>query len=252
MRKKYFAGNWKMNLNRADAIALAEEIKETLFTENKRILLAPPFPYLEAVGRVLEGSSIELGAQNMFHETSGAFTGEVSPTMLRDLKATTVILGHSERRQYFGETDEFVLKKVKTALKNGLQVILCIGETLKEREEGIAEKVVLRQLCGGLEGVNKESLENITIAYEPVWAIGTGKVATPEDAETIHALIRKKLGELYSSEDAERMIIQYGGSVKPDNISGLMNMPNIDGALIGGASLKAKDFYAIVTYDRHL
>lgn len=241
-----------MNLNKTEAIALAEEIRETLFTENKRILLAPPFPYLEIVGRVLEGSSIELGAQNMYHESSGAFTGEVSPTMLKDLKVTTVIIGHSERRQYFGETDATVSNKVKSALKHGLQVILCIGETLKEREGGIAEKVVLTQLSGGLDGVKKESLMNITIAYEPVWAIGTGKVATPEDAEKIHALIRQRIGELYSSEDAQKIIIQYGGSVKPDNIAGLMKMPNIDGALIGGASLKAKDFYSIVTYDRHL
>ena len=241
-----------MNLTLSGAVSLAQEIQERVFTEGKRIMVAPPFPYLDAVGKVIKGSSIELGAQNMFYETSGAYTGEVSPNMLKELGVSTVILGHSERRQYFKESDEVVSKKVRSALKNGLNIILCVGETLAEREGGRADQVVINQLSGSLEGVDPGDIENITIAYEPVWAIGTGKTATPEDAETIHALIRGKIGDLFSSSSAENIVIQYGGSVKPDNILGLMKKPNIDGALIGGGSLKIEDFYSIVTYDRPL
>lgn len=236
-----------MNLNRSEAVELAKAIRDYPRKEDQKIMIAPPFPYLEAVAGVVKGSGIILGAQNLCHELSGAFTGEVSALMLKDLSVDTVIIGHSERRHVFGESDAYIAKKIETALSAGLNIIFCIGETLSEREKGEAEKVVLKQLSEGLKQVKPETLPKVTIAYEPVWAIGTGRTATPEDAEAIHAIIRNKLGELYSISAAEETIIQYGGSVKPDNIKGLMAKPNIDGALVGGAALKADSFCSILS-----
>jgi triosephosphate isomerase len=196
----------------------------------------------------LEGSSIQLAAQNLFWEEKGAFTGEVAPLMLKEVGCHYVILGHSERRQFFGETDGTVNRKIKATLSQGLKVIFCIGETLKEREEGKTFAVIERQVPEGLKDIRKEEMRNIVVAYEPVWAIGTGKTATPEQAEEVHRFIRKKLVELYSKEIAEGVRIQYGGSVTPENIKGLMAQENIDGALVGGASLKSETFSKIVRF----
>jgi triosephosphate isomerase len=195
---------------------------------------------------MLEGSHIELGAQNMYHEDEGAFTGEISPKMLKAVGCTYVILGHSERRQYFKETDEFINKKAKKALASGFIPIICVGETLQEREKNITNQVVTTQITGCLKDIPKSDVEKLVIAYEPVWAIGTGKVATPQQAQEVHQLIRKVLGQLYSASSAEKVVIQYGGSVKPDNAKELLHQPDIDGALVGGACLKADSFIAIV------
>ncbi len=212
------------------------------------VAVAPPFTALYAVRKELEGSPIQLAAQNLFWEEKGAFTGEIAPSMLREMGCHYVILGHSERRQFFGETDETVNRKVRATLSQGLKVIFCIGETLKEREEGKTFAVIERQMRGGLKDIRKEEMRSIVIAYEPVWAIGTGKTATPEQAEEVHRFIRKKLAKLYSKEIAEGVRIQYGGSVTPENVKGLMGQENIDGALVGGASLKSETFSKIVRF----
>lgn len=250
MRKPFIAGNWKMHMVRSEAAALAGALRAQLAGVSCRVMVAPPFTAIETVAGVLAGSTIEVGAQNMAAERSGAHTGEVAPAMLKDLGVTVVILGHSERRHSYGESDALINKKVLLALDEGLEVILCVGETLEEREAGRVEDVVRTQMVEGLKNVAPASLSKVTIAYEPVWAIGTGKTATPEDADAVHAFTRDVVRELYGEEAAEAMVIQYGGSVKPDNAAGLMAKTNIDGALVGGASLKAETFVPIVRFDR--
>ena len=247
-RHYYIAGNWKMHKTRADAAQLAQELVNQLGDGVHKYLIAPSFTLLETVSAVIEGTNILLGAQNCAPEEQGAHTGEVSVLQLKDLGVQTIILGHSERRHIYKENDELINKKVKLALKHGFEVILCIGELLEEREEGKAEEVCERQTVKGLEGVNASDLSNVVIAYEPVWAIGTGKTATPEDAEKIHGFVRKVIARLYSNAAAEKIIIQYGGSVKPENTKQLMAMENIDGALVGGASLKADTFVPIAKF----
>lgn len=248
-RLPFIAGNWKMNKTVAEAIDLVKQLKASLSgIEGVEVAVAPPFTALSAVRKEAEGSPIQLAAQNLFWEEKGAFTGEIAPLMLKEVGCHYVILGHSERRQFFGETDETVNRKVRATLNQVLKVIFCIGETLKEREEGRTFAVIERQVTGGLKGIGKEEMKNIVIAYEPVWAIGTGKTATPEQAEEVHRFIRKKLVELYSKEIAEGVRIQYGGSVTPENIKGLMGQENIDGALVGGASLKSETFSKIVRF----
>ncbi len=248
-RLPFIAGNWKMNKTVAEAIDLAKQLKASLSgIEGVEVAVAPPFTALFVVRKELEGSPIQLAAQNLFWEEKGAFTGEIAPPMLKEVGCHYVILGHSERRQFFGETDETVNRKVRATLSQGLKVIFCIGETLKEREEGKTFAVIERQLPGGLKDIRKEEMGSIVIAYEPVWAIGTGKTATPEQAEEVHGFIRKKLVQLYSKEIAEGVRIQYGGSVTPENVKGLMGQENIDGALVGGASLKSETFSKIVRF----
>ncbi len=245
MRRLLIAGNWKMNQTVPEALQLVRELKEKIEgVEDRDILVCPPFTALYPVGKELEGSSIALGAQNMFYEEKGAFTGEISPIMLKDIGCSYVILGHSERRHIFGETDELINKKVISAVKHDLIPILCVGETLQEREEGRTENIVGRQVREGLKGVNSEA--EFVIAYEPVWAIGTGKSATPEMAQEVHKFIREILKELFGEEKAKAVRILYGGSVKPKNAKDLLEMPDIDGALVGGASLKADSFVQIV------
>lgn len=249
MRTPFIAGNWKMHKTRAEARELATELKNQLGAVQHRLMVAPTFTSLEAVASALQGSNIMVGAQNMAAATSGAHTGEISPAMLRDVGASVVILGHSERRHVYGESDELINTKVKLALEEGFEVVLCIGETLDEREAGRVDEVNRRQLTAGLAGVNADALSAVTIAYEPVWAIGTGKTATPEDADNTHAAVRSIMAELYDPSVAEATVIQYGGSVKPDNVKGLMAKTNIDGALVGGASLKAESFVPIAQFD---
>jgi len=248
-RKPIIAGNWKMNKTPEETATLIKALIP-LVKDNDRvdIVVCPPFVDLAAAKEALAGSNIALGAQNMHFEESGAYTGEVSPGMLKALGVEYVILGHSERRQYFGETDEGVNKKVKAALKWGLKPIVCVGETLEERESGITSEVVCRQTKLALLGLSAMEAAGVIIAYEPIWAIGTGKTATAEDAnETIRA-IRGAIREVYGSDTADAIRIQYGGSMKPSNAAELMKMPEIDGGLIGGASLKAEDFAGIVNY----
>ncbi len=247
-RKKLIAGNWKMNKTSADAAALVTDIVAAVGRQaDVDVVVCPPFTSLESVGKALDGSTVNLGAQNMHPEASGAYTGEISAPMLRAIFATHVILGHSERRAYCGETDAFVNKKVLAALKNQLKPILCVGETLAEREAGATLKVVQTQLEGGLEGVNKEQVASIVIAYEPVWAIGTGKVATTEQAQEVHAFIRGLLVKLFGEPMAQKVRILYGGSMKPSNAPELLAQKDIDGGLIGGASLEARSFVELVT-----
>ena len=248
-RLPFIAGNWKMNKTVGEALDLVKQLKTSVSRiEGVEVAVAPPFTALYAVRKELEGSPIRLAAQNLYWEEKGAYTGEVSPPMLKEVGCHYVILGHSERRQFFGETDESVNRRIKAALSQDLGVIFCIGETLKEREEGKTFSVIERQVTGGLKDVGEEEMKKIAVAYEPVWAIGTGKTATPEQAEEVHRFIREKLGKLFSREIAEGVRIQYGGSVTPDNIKGLMGKENIDGALVGGASLKSDTFSKIVRF----
>ena len=248
-RLPFIAGNWKMNKTVGEALDLIRELKTAVSgVKGVEVAVAPPFTALYAVHKELEGSPIRLAAQNLYWEEKGAFTGEVSPLMLKEVGCQCVIIGHSERRQFFGESDETVNRRIKAALAQGLKVIFCIGETLKEREEAKTFAVIERQVSGGLKGLGDKELKNMTIAYEPVWAIGTGKTATPEQAEEVHRFIREKVEKLYSREVSEEIRIQYGGSVTPENIKGLMNQPNIDGALVGGASLKVESFSKIVRF----
>ncbi len=247
-RKKLIAGNWKMNKTSADGVTLVRDIVAAVGKQSDvDVVVCPPFTALESVGKTLEGSNVKLGAQNMHHEASGAFTGEVSAAMLRAIFATHVILGHSERRSYFGESDEFINKKVLAALKNQLKPILCVGETLAEREAGTTLKVVQTQTEKGLEGVSKEQAATLVIAYEPVWAIGTGKVATTEQAQEVHAFIRGLLVKLFGDAIAQKVRILYGGSMKPANAPELLAQKDIDGGLIGGAALEARSFVELVT-----
>lgn len=245
-RIKYIAGNWKMNKLSGEAVTLAKEIAESAKDLGCRIMIAPPFTALSEVSKAVKGTNILLGAQNMSNAVSGAYTGEVSPDMLIDLGVSVVILGHSERRTLYGETDAFINSKVKLALEKGLDVILCVGETLAEREAGKAAEIVSFQVENGLKDISAEFIGKITVAYEPVWAIGTGKTATADDAEAVHKVIREKLADMYSAADADKVLIQYGGSMKPENAAGLLAMPDIDGGLIGGAALKSESFLAIL------
>jgi triosephosphate isomerase len=243
------AGNWKMNKTVGEAVELVRQLKNELSgVEGVEMVVAPPFTALDAVRKELARSSIHLAAQNVFWEEKGAFTGEVAPPMLREIGVEYVIVGHSERRQYFGETDETVNRRLKAVLGQGMKPIFCVGETLKEREGGKTFSVLERQIDGGLRELSESHLRSIVIAYEPVWAIGTGKTATPEQAEEVHQFLRKKLESLYTRGVAESLRIQYGGSVTPENIKGLMGQPDIDGALVGGASLKAESFSKIVRF----
>jgi triosephosphate isomerase len=247
-RKKIVAGNWKMNLDRAKARELTAAVSARRGEAKAvELVLCPPALYVETVGTALAGAKadVSLGAQNMHDKVSGAFTGEVAPAMLVDLGCRYVILGHSERRTLFGETDAIVNAKTKAALAAGLTPIVCVGETLEEREGGKTQAVVMAQIRGSLADLAAADLAKTVIAYEPVWAIGTGKVATPEQAQEVHALIRGLLAGMSSPEVAATITIQYGGSVKPDNAAVLAAQPDIDGALVGGASLKAEDFLGI-------
>ncbi|MCS7298747.1 MAG: triose-phosphate isomerase [Spirochaetia bacterium] len=249
MRRYLIAGNWKMNKTVSESVELARGLVERLKdVDDRDILICPPFTSLYPVYQVIRGTNIKLGAQDVFYEDSGAYTGEISPIMLKDVGCEYVIIGHSERRHVIGETDEVINKKVRNTLKNGLRVILCVGELLEEREQGKTLDVVRGQTVNGLSGVSKEDIKNVVIAYEPVWAIGTGKTAKPEDAQEVQEFIRKIISEMYSKEIADGFIIQYGGSVKANNIDDLMAMPDIDGALVGGASLNLDEFVRIVKF----
>jgi triosephosphate isomerase len=246
-RKKLIAGNWKMNKTASDGAALVSELVATIGKQTDvEVVLCPPFTGLESAAKALDGSTLKLGAQNMHFEPSGAFTGEVSAPMLRALFTTHVILGHSERRSYFAETDALINKKVLAALKNQLRPILCVGESLAERESGATLKVVQTQTEAALEGVAKDQAASLVIAYEPVWAIGTGKVATTEQAQEVHAFIRGLLTKLFTEPVAQKIRILYGGSMKPANAPELLAQKDIDGGLIGGASLEARSFVELV------
>jgi triosephosphate isomerase len=247
MRRALIAGNWKMHRTAAQARGLAEELKGLVASASADVVVCPTFTSLQAVGEALEGSSISLGAQNMHWEQEGAFTGEVSAAMILTIGCTYVILGHSERRQYFAETDADVNRKLAAALDAGLKPIVCVGETLEQRDSGQMESVVLGQVKAALDGIPAEAIPGIALAYEPIWAIGTGRTATPAQAEEVHLLIRQFLRSNCGDQAADAVRIQYGGSVKPDNALELFSQANIDGGLIGGASLKAESFAAIVT-----
>jgi triosephosphate isomerase len=247
MRRLFVAGNWKMNLDRAKAIALAGAVaQEAAKTPGVEVAVCPPSIYLDAVATALKDSSIGVGAQNVYHEASGAFTGEISTAMLLDVGCRYVILGHSERRHLLGETDELINKKVLAALAAGLTPIVCVGELLSEREQGQTGQVIRRQFEGSLAEIGDAQMTQIVIAYEPVWAIGTGKVATPEQAEEVHLDLRKLIAERYNSGLADQVRIQYGGSVNGKNAAQLLAQPDIDGALVGGASLKSDEFGLIL------
>ena len=247
MRKPIIAGNWKMNKDSSQARELAGGLRQGLGTlAGVDIILCPPFTALSAVAEAIQDSDIKLGAQDMHWEEAGAYTGEISAEMLKDSGCSYVIIGHSERRQYFGETNESVNKKLKAAFLNGLLPIMCIGETLSQRQANETFRVIENHLGGGLQGLSKEELLKVTIAYEPVWAIGTGKTATPQQAQEVHRFIRKHLEENYGREVSQKVRIQYGGSIKPDNIAELMQQPDVDGGLVGGASLKIESFSEIV------
>ncbi len=250
MRKYLMAGNWKMNLTPKEAKEFAAKLVGSIknIKDDTIAMIAPPFTALYSVREVIKGSNLKLGAQNVNDNEKGAFTGEISADMLLDLGVEYVIIGHSERRHIYKETDELINKKVLFSLKKGLKPILCVGELLEEREKGITNDIVKNQVVKGLKDVSSNDIKNVTIAYEPVWAIGTGKVATPEIAEEVHKLIRKTLQELYNKEIANDITIQYGGSVTHENVDGLMAMENIDGALVGGASLKVDFFTRIVNF----
>jgi len=244
--KPFIAGNWKMHKTVQEAVELVRELRRAADTlQGVELVVIPPYPALSEVDRALEGSPIQLGAQNLFWENEGAFTGEVSGPMLRAVGCAYVVVGHSERRQYFGETDETVNRKIRAALAAGLVPIMCIGETLEERKNGDTLKKVETQLSEGLTGLEREEAERVIIAYEPIWAIGTGLTATPEEAQEVHAYIRGKLEENHGKETASCAIILYGGSVKPENAFSLVKERDINGALVGGASLKADSFAAI-------
>jgi triosephosphate isomerase (TIM) len=247
MRRPFIAGNWKMNLTRDESVKLARAIATQLPAKtDAEVAVCPPFVYLDAVREALKGSAVGWGGQDMYHEKEGAFTGEISGRMLADVGCRYVILGHSERRHILGETDQQVNRKLQAALAAGLIPIVCVGETLAEREGGQTESVIHGQFAGSLAGLTAEQMPQVVIAYEPVWAIGTGKNATPQQAEEVHADLRRLIESRYNSHIAASVRIQYGGSVKPDNAAELLAQPNIDGALVGGASLKADSFLGIV------
>jgi triosephosphate isomerase (TIM) len=247
MRKIIIAGNWKLNKTTVEAVELVNLLKRELsMIDEVGIIVCPPFTALTEVGDVLVESNIKLGAQNLFWEDSGAFTGEVSGPMLKDLRVEYVIIGHSERRQFFGETNETVHKRLLAALKNGLLPIVCVGETLSEREAGKTFDVIKKQCEGAFQKVSPTDMQKVIVAYEPVWAIGTGKTATPAQAQEVHHYIRGLLKKMFDEDVAATIPIQYGGSVKPENTKELMSQPDIDGALVGGASLKSDSFSQIV------
>ncbi len=248
MRKKLVAGNWKMNKDHREGAVLAKEIRAGLAEKpvSCEVVLIPPFTTLPAVVQVLAGSAVEAGGQDLFYEDEGAFTGEVSGGMLKSLGCTYVLVGHSERRHVIGEGGEILAKKLRAALRNGLAPIYCVGELIEERESGRAEKVVERQLADALDGLSAREIGRVVIAYEPVWAIGTGKTATPEDASSMHAFIRRALERMFGAAAARETPILYGGSVKPENASSLLSKDGIDGFLVGGASLKASSFLAVM------
>jgi len=250
MRKPVIAGNWKMYKSLGEAVETALALKPLVANANHcEVVIAPVFTAIKTVADRLEGSNVKVAGQDCSTEVEeGAHTGEITASMLKDVGARYVIVGHSERRQLYCETDMLVSKKVKAAISNGLFVIMCVGESLEQREQGNAENVVAGQLNGGLIGLTAPNLDRIILAYEPVWAIGTGRTATPEQAQEMHAFIRRVFAERHSSGAAEALRILYGGSVKPDNIAGLMSQADIDGALVGGASLKADSFAKIVNY----
>jgi triosephosphate isomerase len=249
MRKKFIAGNWKMFTNAASAEQLAAAVVKGVGNETRvTVAVCPPYPYLARIATVLKGGPLGLGAQNFYPENEGAFTGEVSPAMLVDVGCKYAVVGHSERRRKpeFAENDAFINRKVHAGLTAGLDVILCVGESLHEREAGQTDRVLDTQITGSLAGITSQMLQRLVVAYEPVWAIGTGKNATPDQAQQAHAFLRKRIGQLCGQAAADALIIQYGGSVKPDNAATLLGQPDVDGALVGGASLKADDFLAIV------
>ena len=247
MRTPIIAGNWKMNNTIEEGLKLVRDIKSQNLSKNVEAVLCVPFTDIKSVKEAIKGTEIKVGAQNMHWEESGAYTGEISPIMLKELEVDYVILGHSERRQYFNETDETVNKKMKSALGHGIKPIICVGETLEQREANKEKEVVKNQIIKGFEDIDKKNIENIVIAYEPIWAIGTGKTASADDANDMIAFIREIIGQLYG--DLKDIIrIQYGGSVKPENVKELMDKSDVDGALVGGASLKADDFVKLINY----
>jgi triosephosphate isomerase len=247
MRRLFVAGNWKMNTDLQAAVALAGGLKQALAeVSSVDVAVCPPFPYLTAVAAAVAGSPILVGAQNASHEKSGAFTGEVSTAMLQDVGCRWVILGHSERRQFYGETDELISRKVALTLAQGLDVILCVGELLDQRQAGQTEQVLDTQMAGSLAGIEAAAMSRVVIAYEPVWAIGTGVTATTEQAQSAHQHLRNWLQTHYNADVAANTRILYGGSVKPQNAQSLLEQPDVDGALVGGASLKVDDFVPIV------
>ncbi|MDE6357371.1 MAG: triose-phosphate isomerase [Eubacteriales bacterium] len=247
MRKKIIAGNWKMNKNHNEAIELINSLKSGIDTDASDVVVCVPFVDLMAVSEAIKGTKINLGAQNMHFEESGAYTGETSPAMLKELGVKYVIIGHSERRAYFAETDEIVNKKVKKALEHNIVPILCVGESLEERELNITIELVRIQIKKAFAGISAEDAKKVVIAYEPIWAIGTGKVATKEQAQEVCAEVRKVISEIYGKSVSDEIRIQYGGSVTGDSANELFNMPDIDGGLVGGASLK-EDFIKVVNY----
>jgi triosephosphate isomerase len=247
VRKAYVAGNWKMNLERRSALALCAALRRVRGNEGAlRLAVVPPYVYLAEVVEALAGSSIQVGAQDLCDRAAGAFTGEVSAAMLKDVGARFSLVGHSERRHVYGESDELTNQKCLRALEAGLEVILCVGETLSERQGKLTEKVVARQLTQGLKGVARADLARVTLAYEPVWAIGTGQNATPEQATQVHQYLRGVLSGLFDEAAAEALCIQYGGSVSPQNAAAILGAPDVDGALVGGASLKSETFLPII------
>lgn len=248
MRKKVIAGNWKMNKNPEEAKKYLEEFIPLVNNTNAEVILCVPYLDLKCMVKHTNGTNVKIGAQNMHWEETGAYTGEISGSMLKSIGVEYVIIGHSERRQYFAETDETVNKKIKSAFANELKPIVCVGETLDEREQGKTKEVITTQTKLALEGLTNEQVENTIIAYEPIWAIGTGKTATSEDANNSIKEIRDEICKIYGQNTSDRVIIQYGGSVKPTNAKELFNTSDIDGALVGGASLKPEDFAAIVNY----
>ena len=251
MRIPLIAGNWKMHKTVAEAVELAEALlRDMPDADDREVLVCPPYTALHALSPLLESTPIRLGAQDVFYETQGAYTSAISPGMLVDLGCRYVIVGHSERRQVFGDSDEIINRKLHAALNAGLRPILCVGETKAERDAGNAERIVVGQVQAGLAGVEAGQMANVVIAYEPVWAIGTGDTATAADAQAMHATVRRTLAELYDGAIADATRIQYGGSVKPDNVDELMAQPDIDGALVGGAALKADSFLRIVEYKK--
>ncbi len=247
MRRKFIAGNWKTNLTRDESVALASGLAEKVGSASSvDVAVCPPSVYLDCVAAAVSGSAVALGAQNVYHAGNGAYTGELSTCMLKDVGCDFVILGHSERRHILGESNRDVNLKVLAVIEAGLVPILCVGETLEEREAGKTRDIVAEQYIGSLAGLSAEQAAGVVVAYEPVWAIGTGKVASPEQAEEVHADLRSLIESRYNAEVASKVRIQYGGSVKPDNAAELLSQPNIDGALVGGASLKVEHFMGII------
>ena len=249
MRKPFVAGNWKMNTDSHTSVALVNAIASgasEIAGHSVHVAVCPPFVYLQGVVNALSKSSIAVGAQDIYYEREGAFTGEISSSMLKDVGCTYVLCGHSERRHVIGETDELINKKIAAAILGGLLPIFCVGELIEERKASKTEEVVTRQVKKGLAGLSAEKVSAVTIAYEPVWAIGTGLTATPQQAQEVHALTRKLLGQMYGTKLTKEIRILYGGSVKPDNAAELMHQQDIDGLLVGGASLNADDFVAII------